>query len=144
MSTPTVEAAIVQRLRADSNITQYVNSFNGSAAIFSDIAPQEAEGTYVVFDVQDSASGDNLGVDGFIIDVDTYGGRNSTADMRALGLAIKFSLDRAVLNCDEYKTLRVYFESRGNVENKDIQITHHNMQFSARGSRYAWMQQIVR
>lgn len=141
----TVEAAIIQRLRADSDITQYVSTFNNNPAIFSDIAPQQAVLPYVVLDIQNSNNSiNNLGVNDFLIDIDLYGDRNSHANLRALAQNIIFSLDRSVLNCDNYKTIRMYFESEGHVENTDIRITHYNMQFSARGSRYAWMQKIVR
>jgi hypothetical protein len=142
---PTIEAAITQRLRGNADITKYVSLFNGSPAIFSDIAPQQAILPYVVFDTQNSNdSNTNLGVNSFIIDVDIYGDRNSHANIRAMAQEIIFSLDRAVLNCDIYKTIRIYFESEGHVENSDIKITHYNMQFSARASRYAWMQKITR
>lgn len=139
----TVEAAITQRLRADTTITQYVSTFNGSPAIFSDIAPQQAERPYVVFDVQNTNdSVNNLGVNAFVIDVDIYAGRNDHSKIRALGQRIIFSLDRTILKCDNYTTIRLYFESEGHVENQDIKITHYNMQFYARGCRYAWMQQL--
>jgi hypothetical protein len=139
----TIEASITKLLRADPSVTQYLNTFNGSPAIFSDTAPQQAQRPYLVFDVQKAAS-DNLAVDQFIIDVDIYGGRNDTANIRALTMFVEFALDREILNCDNYKTVRFYQESEGFVDNRDIKIVHYNMQFSARGSRYAWMQQITR
>lgn len=137
----TVEAAIITHLKSIVNVTQYVSTFNGSAAIFSDEAPQQASGVYVVLDIQ-RLSTDNLGVDILTTDVDIYGGKNDSVDIRALTLAIVFALDRIILNCDIYKTIRFYAESEGHVDNRDIRIKHYNMQFSARGSRYAWMQQL--
>jgi hypothetical protein len=139
-----VEAALVNHLRSDTSVIQYVNTFNGNPAIFSDIAPQEAEELYVVLDVQRSAAPDNLAVHNFLVDVDIYSGKNDAVNTRALTMAIEFTLDRVILNCDEYKTVRFSFESSGHVDNRDIKIKHYNMQFSARGSRYAWMQQIAR
>jgi|TARA_R100000750_G_scaffold23265_1_gene15186 hypothetical protein len=139
----TVEASIIKHLRTDSNVTQYVNTFNGSPAIFSDIAPQEAERVYLVLDVQTIPS-DNLAVDNFLIDIDIYGGKSDTVNIRALTMAVEFAMDREILNCDLYKTIRLYRETKGFVDNRDIKIVHYNMQISGRGSRYAWMQQIVR
>ena len=138
-----IEAAIIYHLRADSNVTQYVSSFNGSPAIFTDVAPQEATEVYIVLDIQGNAS-DNLAIDSFLVDIDIYGLKDDTVNIRALTLAIEFALDREILECDEYTTIRFYRESKGHVDNRDIKIIHYNMQMSARGSRYAWMQQIVR
>lgn len=137
----TVESAVITHLRSVTNVTQYVSTFSGAPAIFSDEAPQQASGIYVVLNVN-RISTDNLGVDSFLIDIDIYGGRNESVSIRALTLAIEFALDRDILDCDNYKTIRFYAETEGFIDNRDIQIKHYNMQFSARGSRYAWMQQL--
>lgn len=140
---PTIEAAIVGHLRANTEIVKYVSEFNSVPSIFSDMAPQQAKRPYVVFDVQNSNNSlDNLGVNSFIIDVDIYGSKNEIVNIRRLSQELIFSLDRAIMECDNYSTIRFYFESEGHVDNRDVKITHYNMQFSARGSRFEWMQRI--
>ena len=137
----TVEGAILEALRGESAITDLVSTFAGYPAIFTDIAPQQAEKTYMVFDVQKTPS-DNLAVDIFLIDIDVYYNGLSAVDARELLFQVEILLDRAVLECTNYMTVRFYRDSDGYVDNSDIKIGHYNQQFEARGTRKRWIDNI--
>lgn len=139
----TVAGAIIERLKANTDVTDYLSTFNFSPAIFANVAPQEAERTYIVLDAQkNEAETGNLPWDIFLIDIDIYYDGISALDVERLTLNIEFSLDRAVLNSDTYKTIRIYRESNGYVEKNDIRVGHYNQQFTIRAARWAWMQQL--
>ena len=137
----TVEGAILTQLRANASITALLSSLDGQPSIFTEVAPQEAEKPYMVFDVSKFPSS-NLAVDTFLIDIDYYYEGTNATNIRELIFQVELELDRAVLTCTNYSTIRFYREDDGYIDNRDIQIGHYNQQLEARGTRKRWIDNI--
>ena len=135
------EDALHSRLSADANIQAVVSTYQGAPAIFSDVAPEEAERPYITFTIERNIN-DMIALCEFTVDVDYWAYGDSRVDARAAVEYIEFSLDIAQLSNARYDKIRFYTPSSGPVNENDPRAIHYNVQFDVRASRKKWMGQL--
>lgn len=136
------EASLYTLLASDTELQAKLNSYGTEPAIFSSIAPENAELPYIVYDIEEYST-DNLGVSGFDINLDIYDRSSSGKIMREIAERIKFICDRYHISGDSrYGIIRIFWNSGREVENKDIDIRHYVIQCMARAGRKSWMAQL--
>lgn len=134
-------ASFISLLAADAAMVSRLNTYAGNPAIFSEVAPEAAETTYIVFDIE-KTSADNLAVAAFLITVDIYDVSPSGKIAREIEERIEFICDREEIKGDaRFDTIRLFYEDGRPIENKDVAIRKRVVTLSARAGRKKWMEE---
>lgn len=138
-----IEGSIITLLRSDTSISSRVANYGaGTPAIFSDEAPEDAVKPYLVIRIEDSTP-DHKSIDVFTIFIDYFEYNNSRSNARHLMRDVTNFLDDKVIKTDSnYDTIRIEYFSGSPIIEQDARDIHHNLQFTARAGRKAWMAQL--
>lgn len=140
------ESALLTKLSGDSVLASYVSDFvvNGTTApaIFAEFAPETAQMPYIVFRINQS-SDEVLAIRQFSIFVDYYDYNKSASNSRKAAERVEFLLDRSILEHERYNCIRLFFFAGSSIQEEDPRSIHYNLQFTARGGRKKWVDEIV-
>ena len=136
------ESALLNKLSSITGMSSYVSTFEGSRAIFSEIAPEKAKMPYLVFRILPSAS-EGLPVKEFTVFIDYFDYNVSRVKSRNCAEAIEFSLDRAILEHARFNCIRLFYFAGSPVIEEDPRAVHYNLQFTARGGRKKWLDETI-
>jgi hypothetical protein len=128
------ESALITKLADDNILADILTEYSSAPAIFSDLAPEDAEMPYVVIRIIRSAN-ECPAIQEFTVYVDYFDYDKSAADSRKAAERIELLLDRAHLEHARYKTIRIFFFAGSPVIEPDPRAIHYNLQFSARAGR---------
>jgi hypothetical protein len=135
------ESALYNKLRSDTALLSYLNTFGGVPAIFSEYAPEGATMPYLVFRISRSADL-SPAVQKFSIFIDYYDNSSSASNSRKAAERIEFILDRVELSHERYSNIRIFFFGGSPLEETDPRIKRYNLQFMARAGRKKWIDQL--
>lgn len=136
------ESIIINTLKADPELGDYVSSYQGQPAIFSEEAPEDTEKPFIIIELNRQSTG-HLALQTFTLDVDYLDTNKSRTNSRKAVQRIEFALDQAILTHERYDSIRLSFESAGPVPSTDARDIHYNTQFSVRAGRKAWCKQLT-
>jgi hypothetical protein len=135
------EASLLPILKNDSVIAEYVSVYNSAAAVFSDVAPEDAELPFAETTIQENAVGDSV-VASFIVSVDYYVHDESGANARKFCERVIELLDGHQIDNDlRYHKIRLFISSGPQrIDEGDPRDVHYQVQFSARAGRKKYIE----
>jgi hypothetical protein len=128
------ESSLITKLAADVPLQDYLETYGGAPAIFSDLAPENAVMPYAVVRIIRS-SNDCPAIQEFTVYVDYFDYDKSAVNSRKAAERIELILGRCELEHARYKCIRIFFFSGGPVLEPDPRSIHYNLQFTARAGR---------
>jgi hypothetical protein len=135
-----IEDALYTAITGDAATTALLSTHCSAPAVFNRFSPEGVDCVYLVYRV-DLTSVD-LTMDRFNIYIDTYDYGASTVAVQNVVEALENLLDISVLTSDRYSSIRFRRFSGGFVNNSDPRSIQYNVQYSARGSRKKWIDQL--
>ena len=141
-----IEKAFIDLLAADVTLVALLSEFEGQPAIFSNVAPQNAELPYIVFDVE-VAAGENRAAAAFDIFCDVWHRAESGVDIRQIAERIEYVCAHMRVDVDaggRFQAIRFFYEDGFEVENTDPEIRHYVATVSARAGRKKWCEQLIK
>lgn len=135
------ESSLLPILKNDSVIAEYVSIYNSQSAIFSDVAPQDAELPFAETSIQENSTGDSV-VSSFIVSIDIYNHNESGKDARAFCHRVIELLDRHEIDGNSrYHKIRLFISSGPTrIDEGDPRDVHYQVQFSARAGRKKYIE----
>jgi hypothetical protein len=131
------ESSLISALKSDSVLSGILTKYKNDAAVFSELAPEDAALPYIVCRISRDYN-DSPAIMEFNVYIDFFDFNKSAASSRVAADRIEKILDRANLQHSRFKTIRFYFFSGGQVVGDDPRNIHHNLQFTARAGRMGW------
>ena len=135
------ESSLLPILKNDSVIAEYVSIYNSASAVFSDVAPEDAELPFAETMISESAVGDSI-VASFIVSVDFYTHDESGKNARKFCERVIELLDRHQIDGDaRYHKIRLFISSGPTrIDEGDPRDVHYQVQFSARAGRKKYIE----
>ena len=135
------EASLLIILKKSSVIAEYVSIYNSAAAIFSDVAPEDAELPFAETMISESAVGDSV-VSIFLVSIDYYQRAESGANARKFCERVIELLDgHQIDNDSRYHKIRLFISSGPTrIDEGDPRDIHYQVQFSARAGRKKYIE----
>ncbi|MCO4819785.1 MAG: hypothetical protein KC517_09185 [Bacteroidetes bacterium] len=134
------ESALYEKLISDGILAERLAVYNGKPAVFSGLAPEDAERPWITFSIT-RYNTESIPVDRFNVYIDYFDNTVSSKEANEAIMQIDIMFDNQVLNNERYDHIRFYRVSSGSVPEDDRRKLHYNFQFSARAGRKAWMEQ---
>jgi len=136
-----IEEAIYAELVSCGSLVEYLSTHNSRPAVFLEEAPEDAELPYII-NVITELSTENLSAKEFNVYVNYYDEKKSRVNCIAACKEIEHLFEQAVLESNDYDSIRLTWESAGFVPSLDPRKVHRNIQFTARAGRKAWCEQL--
>jgi hypothetical protein len=133
------ESALVDLLRADTELATYVTTRNSKPSIFADEAPEGVEMPYIVCKINMSGTAGNIVMSSDVY-IDYYDYDLSRAKADSAGRRIELLLDKKKIDSERLGDIRFSLGSCGFVDESDPRSIHYNLLFDTRGARKDWMQ----
>ena len=135
------EATLLPILKNDSVIAKYVSVYNSASAVFSDVAPEDAELPFAETSIQENAVGDSV-VSSFIVSVDIYNHDESGKNSRKFCERVIELLDGHQIKGDtRYHCIRLFISNGPTrIDEGDPRDVHYQVQFSARAGRKKYIE----
>jgi len=135
------EASLLIILKKSSVIAEYVSIYNSAAAIFSDVAPEDAELPFAETMISESAVGDSV-VASFLVSIDYYQHAESGKNARKFCQRVIELLDgHQIDNDSRYHKIRLFISSGPTrIDEGDPRDIHYQVQFSARAGRKKYIE----
>jgi hypothetical protein len=134
-----IESTVINKMLADDTLCDMLATYGGDPAIFSDAAPENCERPLLIVSVGESIADGAHEVMEFSISIDFFDTGSSRTVSRNAAERIIFALDDQKLEHERYGDIRINYFSGGPVPDDDPREIHHNLQFTARGTRMKWM-----
>ena len=130
------EASLIEILKNDTVLQGYLSTYNSEAAVFSDVAPEDAELPFCETEIIESPV-DSI-VSSFSVIIDYYQNAESAVNARKFCQQCIEILDRYEIDDDpRYSMIRIFFlaGSLRRIEESDPRDIHYELQFVARAGR---------
>lgn len=137
-----IETSVINAMKNDSDLIEYLETYAQEPAIFSDHAPEDANKPFIVINIEE-APDTFAGVNTLSLFINYFDFNKSRANSRSAAFLIQNIFDQNRIYTDErFDTLRFTYFGGSPVENDDPRIIQHNLQFTVRCGRKKWMEQI--
>jgi hypothetical protein len=131
------DSLIYSELSSDSGVAGVVSNYSGTPAIFNHTAPETADTPYLLFRITEDLTGSRM-VKDFDVYFDYYLSSGSRENIILLGKRLEGIFDGNIFTHPDYDSIRLWFQSSGDVPETDPREIHYNWLFSARAGRKAW------
>jgi hypothetical protein len=132
------ESAIVNLLRSDAALSQYLAKFANVPAVFADSAPESAVMPFIEFSIDQSIAEDPT-VMTFRVIINYFDYNKSKEIARNAALRIIDILDQQILTHERFDAIRMVFFSGGFSPPEDAREINYSLQFTARAVRKKWI-----
>jgi hypothetical protein len=132
------EKTVINKLMADSTLTDLLTVYEDYPSIFSNEAPEKATVPYIVVAIQGTTT--EGPVQQFRVDVDFFDYNKSRKNSRIAAQQIEYDLDENRLTSERYIDLRfLLFSGPTSIQGDDPRDIRINLQFDVRATRSKWM-----
>ena len=140
-----IEKTIIDVLKADSTLTNYLSLYDHSAAIFSEDAPEKAIEPYITIYVERNGNPESpLILQEMDLYIDIWDSSPSRKAVREASERVEFLLsgNNKIDTDPRYDSIRIWFQSGGPIQETDPRRIRYNQLFYIKASRKKFIQQL--
>lgn len=140
-----IEKTIIDVLKADATLINYLSVYNKAPAIFSEDAPEKAIEPYITLNIEINENvASPLVLQDMDLFIDIWDSSPSRKAVREASERVEFLLSgKDKIDTDpRYDSIRIWFESKGTIKETDPRRTRYNHLFYIKASRKKFIEQL--